>query len=98
MQTRLHLIHLQAKLIEYTNTLGGTVSGPLTEDTTHLIATEAGSQKYHCAVRLGLPILRPEWLKELRARWTKAIDYNVDGVSLLHLQRHRACSDLPLLH
>ncbi|UZJ55257.1 hypothetical protein CBS101457_004577 [Exobasidium rhododendri] len=75
----------KVKLSEYALMLGGQVQGNLTEDATHLIANEPGSDKYHCALRLGLPILRPEWLRELRARWTEAVDYDFDGL----MEEHR---------
>lgn len=74
-------IEEKAKLIEYATTMGAQIQGNLTEDATHLVAQEPGSEKYNCAIRLGLPILKPEWLKELRACWTKAIDYDFEGVS-----------------
>lgn len=60
--------------------LGAQVQGNLTEDATHLIAKEPRSDKYRCALKLGLPILRPEWLRELRARWTEAVEYDFEGV------------------
>lgn len=44
----------------------------LTESATHLIAREPGSDKYVWAVKLGMPVMRPSWLYDLRDRWMKA--------------------------
>lgn len=77
-------LYPQVKLTEYVQLLGGNTQGNLTEDATHLIASEPGSKKYCCALKLGLPIMNPEWIKELRARYTEAIDYDFDGVSEQH--------------
>lgn len=52
--------------------LGAQVEGNLTEGTTHLIAERTGTEKYYWAIKLGMPVLRPEWLKDLRRRWQKA--------------------------
>lgn len=78
------------KLTEFVHLLGGVTQGNLTEDATHLVASESGSQKHSFALKLGLPIMKPEWIKELRARYTEAIDYDFDGVSVsivLHQRR-----------
>lgn len=52
--------------------LGAKVEGNLTEATTHLIAERPGSEKYYWAIKLGMPVLKPEWLKDLRKRWQRA--------------------------
>ncbi|PWN33525.1 uncharacterized protein FA14DRAFT_173318 [Meira miltonrushii] len=52
--------------------LGAKVEGNLTEGTTHLIAKQPGSEKYYWAIKLGMPVLKPEWLKDLRRRWQRA--------------------------
>lgn len=52
--------------------LGAKVEGNLTEGTTHLIAERPGSEKYYWAIKLGMPVLKPEWLKDLRRRWQRA--------------------------
>jgi DNA replication regulator DPB11 len=52
--------------------LGAKVEGNLTEGTTHLIAERPGSEKYYWAIKLGMPVVKPEWLKDLRRRWQRA--------------------------
>lgn len=78
----------QAELYQIAQTLGGVVEGNLTESTTHLIALSPGSQKYDCALRLGLYILRPDFLFELHSRWQDAAqDLGVDDLLSRHSLR-----------
>ena len=47
---------------EIVRRLGGSYSGDLTKDVTHLVATEWGSAKYRKAAELNLEVVRPEWV------------------------------------
>ncbi|PWN91675.1 hypothetical protein FA10DRAFT_265521 [Acaromyces ingoldii] len=72
-------------LSSYATAMGARVEGNLTEDATHLIAPMPGSEKYRCAVQLGIPILRPAWVAELRERWTNFEEYNFEQL----MEQHR---------
>lgn len=72
----------QGMLSSYATAMGARVEGNLTEDATHLIAPMPGSEKYRCAVQLGIPILRPAWVAELRERWTNFEEYDFQQVGV----------------
>lgn len=42
--------------------LGGVATDELTSRSNFLIAQTVGSEKYKCAVKLGIPVVKPEWL------------------------------------
>lgn len=74
-------------LSSYATAMGAKVEGNLTEDATHLIAPMPGSEKYRCAVQLGIPILRPGWVAEMREKWTNFEDFDFEEVSVFLLSR-----------
>ncbi|CAO1621741.1 unnamed protein product [Parajaminaea phylloscopi] len=87
------LSDLKTELIQKACSMGATVEGNLTEDTSHLIAAYPGSQKYHCAMRLGLYILVPEFIEDLHERWKNA-DEDIGMAELLDTHSLRPLQDL----
>eukprot|EP00058_Branchiostoma_floridae_P012092 XP_002597580.1 hypothetical protein BRAFLDRAFT_82314 [Branchiostoma floridae] len=58
----------RAMIHELVHLMGGRVAKDFTAMVTHLVAGEVGSKKYHVAVKLGKPIMLPEWI---RACWER---------------------------
>ena len=54
----------RARLENSVRALGGAYAGDLTDRTTHLVATKIHprSAKLACALKLGLPIVLPQWV------------------------------------
>ncbi|XP_078670927.1 DNA topoisomerase 2-binding protein 1-like isoform X2 [Branchiostoma floridae x Branchiostoma belcheri] len=61
---------------ELVQLMGGHVVKAFTGMVTHLIAGEVGSKKYHVAVKLGKPIMLPEWI---RACWERGKTRHIDA-------------------
>ncbi|KAI0763303.1 hypothetical protein BD413DRAFT_211081 [Trametes elegans] len=49
----------------------------LTDKVTHLIAEEAGSPKYRCALENGIPIMHPSWIIDSHRIWLRGDDVDV---------------------
>ncbi len=85
---RSHHIHhrlseSKATLTQYARELGARVEGNLTEDVTHLIADRPGSEKYRFALELGMHIINPDWILQVREAWLAGQDVDAE-----ELERH----------
>ncbi|KAH9902436.1 hypothetical protein C8Q73DRAFT_3906 [Cubamyces lactineus] len=58
--------------------LGAQSVSDLTDKVTHLIATEAGSAKYRCALANRIPIMHPSWITESHKIWLRGDDVDVE--------------------
>ncbi|WFD48987.1 protein kinase activating protein dpb11 [Malassezia furfur] len=81
------------ELIDIAEALGATVHRNLTSDVTHLVARQPGSEKYRCAVRCGMHVVRPEWLHAVREAWLAGDDV-VDTAQLADEHRLGALEGL----
>ncbi|CBQ67692.1 related to DNA topoisomerase II binding protein [Sporisorium reilianum SRZ2] len=81
----------KATLTQYARELGARVEGNLTEDVTHLIADRPGSEKYRFALELGMHIVSPDWILEVRQAWLAGED--VDAEQLEHQHQLPALSN-----
>ena len=75
----------KSTLTKYASQMGAQVEGNLTEDVTHLIAEQPGSEKYRCALELGMHILHPDWITECRSLWLQGDDVDPEKLQ----ERHR---------
>ena len=82
---------VKQSLTQYARELGARVEGNLTEDVTHLIADRPGSQKYRFALELGMHIVSPNWILDLRDAWLSGED--VDAEQLEHQHQLPALSN-----
>ncbi|KAI0695513.1 hypothetical protein C8T65DRAFT_698690 [Cerioporus squamosus] len=57
--------------------LGAQCVSDLTDRVTHLIAEEAGSPKYRCALENRIPIMHPSWIIESHKVWLHGDDVDV---------------------
>ncbi|GAC95611.1 hypothetical protein PHSY_003187 [Pseudozyma hubeiensis SY62] len=85
------LSEVKATLTQYARELGARVEGNLTEDVTHLIADRPGSEKYRFALQLGMHIISPNWILDVRQAWLAGDD--VDAEQLEHQHRLPALSN-----
>lgn len=83
------------ELIDIAEALGAAVHRNLTSDVTHLVARQPGSEKYRCAVRCGMHVVRPEWLHAVREAWLAGDDV-VDTARLADEHRLGALEGLCL--
>ncbi|EPQ32485.1 uncharacterized protein PFL1_00679 [Pseudozyma flocculosa PF-1] len=67
-------------LTAYATEMGAQVEGNLTEDVTHLIAERPGSEKYRCALELGMHIVHPDWITEMREKWLDGQDVDPEDL------------------
>ncbi|TKY90521.1 hypothetical protein EX895_000519 [Sporisorium graminicola] len=74
----------KATLTQYARELGARVEGNLTEDVTHLIADRPGSEKYRFALELGMHIVSPGWILEVRQAWLSGEDVDAEELELQH--------------
>ncbi|KAI0667909.1 hypothetical protein C8Q78DRAFT_1195697 [Trametes maxima] len=65
--------------------LGAQTLSDLTDRVTHLIAEEAGSPKYRCALENRIPIMHPSWIIESHKVWLRGDDVDVAE----SLEQHR---------
>ncbi|WFD45241.1 protein kinase activating protein dpb11 [Malassezia psittaci] len=78
-----HAKLMQQELIQIAEQLGAKVHRNLTSEVTHLIARKPGSEKYRCAVRFGMHVIRPEWLYTVREAWLCGEDHvDVDALAM----------------
>lgn len=64
----------QRELVEMAEQLGAQVHKNLTSEVTHLVARVPGSEKYRCAIRFPMHVVRPEWLHLVREAWLAGED------------------------
>ncbi|KAI0648707.1 hypothetical protein C8Q79DRAFT_1007282 [Trametes meyenii] len=57
--------------------LGAQTLNDLTDKVTHLVAEEAGSAKYRCALGNRIPIMHPSWVIESHKVWLRGDDVDV---------------------
>lgn len=88
------LSDLKPILTQYARELGARVEGNLTEDVTHLIADRPGSEKYRFALQLGMHIIRPDWILDVRQAWLAGD--NVDAEQLEQQHQLPALSNITL--
>ncbi|SPO19950.1 related to DNA topoisomerase II binding protein [Ustilago trichophora] len=75
---------VKSSLTQYARELGARVEGNLTEDVTHLIADRPGSEKYRFALELGMHIVSPEWILDVREAWLSGEDVDAEELELKH--------------
>ncbi|PWN49906.1 hypothetical protein IE53DRAFT_122024 [Violaceomyces palustris] len=85
---------LKPTLAKHASQMGARVEGNLTEDVTHLVARTPGSEKYRCALSLGMHIVRPDWILQMRERWLQGED--VDPQKLQEQHRLKALEGLTI--
>ncbi|KAG8774931.1 hypothetical protein FRC16_004971, partial [Serendipita sp. 398] len=56
-------------IFELVRRMGGSHTTDFTDLTTHLIASEPGSEKYRCALERGTPVVTTSWVYEAHERW-----------------------------
>ena len=54
----------ERQLTEGLRRAGGSHAGPLTKDTTHLVAARVGSDKFRTALSLGMSVVEVRWLED----------------------------------
>ncbi|PWZ02735.1 hypothetical protein BCV70DRAFT_196983 [Testicularia cyperi] len=85
----------KVSLTHYAKELGARVEGNLTEDVTHLIADRPGSEKYRFALELGMHIVSPDWITQVRERWLQGEDVDAEALqttyNLAALQNTTVC-------
>lgn len=74
----------KATLTQHARELGARVEGNLTEDVTHLIADRPGSEKYRFALELGMHIVSPAWILDIRDAWLKGEDVDAEELEQHH--------------
>lgn len=74
----------KATLTQYARELGARVEGNLTEDVTHLIADRPGSEKYRFALELGMHIVSPHWILDVRQAWLSGEDVDAEHLEQQH--------------
>uniref|UniRef100_V5F340 BRCT domain-containing protein n=1 Tax=Kalmanozyma brasiliensis (strain GHG001) TaxID=1365824 RepID=V5F340_KALBG len=74
----------KASLTQCARELGARVEGNLTEDVTHLIADRPGSEKYRFALELGMHIVSPAWILDIRDAWLKGEDVDAEELEQHH--------------
>ncbi|KDN37681.1 hypothetical protein K437DRAFT_276487 [Tilletiaria anomala UBC 951] len=72
------------RVASHIQSLGARHEKDLTEDVTHLIANKPGSQKYRCAVRLGMKVVTTAWLGAIMECWLEANTADLEKISRLH--------------
>ncbi|WFD00978.1 protein kinase activating protein dpb11 [Malassezia yamatoensis] len=78
-----HTKLMQQELVQIAQQLGAKVHRNLTSEVTHLIARKPGSEKYRCAVRFGMHVIRPDWLYVVREAWLGGEDHvDVDALAM----------------
>lgn len=65
---------MKRELVDIAEQLGARVHKNLTSEVTHLVARQPGSEKYKCAVRFHMHVVRPEWLYLVREAWLAGED------------------------
>ncbi|SPO20864.1 related to DNA topoisomerase II binding protein [Ustilago trichophora] len=78
------LSEVKSSLTQYARELGARVEGNLTEDVTHLIADRPGSEKYRFALELGMHIVSPEWILDVREAWLSGEDVDAQDLERKH--------------
>lgn len=74
----------KSTLTQYARELGARVEGNLTEDVTHLIADRPGSEKYRFALELGMHIVSPNWIVQVRNAWLSGEDVDAEHLEQQH--------------
>ncbi|KAJ1030374.1 hypothetical protein NDA16_001283 [Ustilago loliicola] len=75
---------VKAALTQYAREQGARVEGNLTEDVTHLIADRPGSEKYRYALELGMRIVSPDWILDVRDAWLQGEDVDAQELEQKH--------------
>ncbi|SNX81602.1 related to DNA topoisomerase II binding protein [Melanopsichium pennsylvanicum] len=78
------LVDAKPALTNYARELGARVEANLTEDVTHLIADRPGSEKYRFALELGMHIVSPEWIHDVRDAWLAGQDVDAQELEDRH--------------
>lgn len=90
------IFSFKGQLCEIATSMGAVVEANLTESATHLIARTPGSEKYVSALKVGIPIMKPSWLYELRSHWTQAKKLDFEDVRASFKQGLRADTTLQI--
>lgn len=64
--------------------MGAKSESNFTSSVTHLLAIDFGSEKYNCAVKLKIPVLKPSFIETAYLEWIEGHNINIESLIFQH--------------